>query len=446
MKYLTVIEMKQFDLIKHIVDRSENSIVVWLFNIGVEKYWSADTFTIKDKKENVIVNHMEEMNLLLTRKQDFMIIRKYPGEQLLKQLQNFSCEIPHFLIPQITDEEKTISELVLEDNDMLQQLKELAIKNEKVYFVPYGVSWLEEKIAETCGLDLIGASSELSSYINSKVFSREVAQTLKYKVTQGNVCHSLDEIQAAYDALRTDYNKVIIKEPYGASGKGMWVVNTDKKLKSVLLILKRFSKNKGGNLWIVEGWIDKIADLNYQVYVSKDGSVETFSVKEQILAETVYIGSVMPPRISDAILKECKKCGIEIGKLLYQKGFNGILGIDALITRDHKLIPIIEINGRFTLSTYVSFIENRFKEKQLFSFYKKLRIKDDVNYDSTYNLFVQNDLWLDNEKGVFCYVSETMNSVITGGNGRLFGIVISNSANEMERVYGRVEQILELIK
>ena len=293
--------MEQFNLLNHITN-NDDYIVVWLYNIGVERYWGNEISLIKDKKENTIVNHMEEMNLLLTRKQDFMIMRKYPNAALIAELKTLSCEIPNILCPQIENEEKTISELVLEDEQLLNKLKIISSKYQKLYFVPYGISYLEEKIASLCGMKLYGADSSIQKTINNKIFAHKVANYLGYKTTESRICKNIEEIRDSYAILKKKYDKIVIKSPCSASGKGMWVINTAEKLKSICLILNRLQKFDEG--YVVEGWQEKKADLNYQIYVSEKGDVNVFSIKEQILNETVYIGSIMPARVSSNIINE----------------------------------------------------------------------------------------------------------------------------------------------
>ena len=101
--------MMKFHLLEHI-RKNDDNVVIWLFNIGLEKYWNGEVFTVKNTKEDVVVNHMEEMNLLLTRKQDILILRSKPEESYLQALQEFGAEIPRIVWPSTENEEKSISE------------------------------------------------------------------------------------------------------------------------------------------------------------------------------------------------------------------------------------------------------------------------------------------------------------------------------------------------
>lgn len=413
-------DINEFNLLDHIVGKTDEYTVIWLFNIGVEKFWNGDISIVKNVKEDIVVNHIEEICLLLTKVRDVLILRNNPDEIYLEEMKKRGFEIPMILTPRDLNESLGISELVLQDNFLLNQLKELAKNRKKVVFVPYGVSVLEERIAQICQLEMIGGPGKISKMINNKIFARRVAEELRYPITQGSICDNLDELKEKSMELLHAFDKVIIKQPCGASGKGLYIIDSERKLISVMQILKRISRKSDINQgWIVEGWYEKQADINYQIYIDQAGLVKMFSVKEQLLHETVYIGSIIPPRMSESLVKKCEECGKQIGKLLYQNGYNGIVGIDAMVTKENDFIPIIEINARFTLSTYLSFLDFYRNSKWLLFFYERISIGKNVNYQ-----MVLNELKEWNEKNSdqesFCCVSETVNGETVQKNGRLF--------------------------
>ena len=134
--------MMNFNLLSHIRGLDETR-VVWLFNIGLEAYWNGEQATIKDAKGDVVVNHMEEMNLLITRPQDIMILRTKPDEAYLKELEARGFTLPTIVTPSVEDETRGISYLVTEDEALIVQIKELLSDTEDKIFVPYGVTTIE---------------------------------------------------------------------------------------------------------------------------------------------------------------------------------------------------------------------------------------------------------------------------------------------------------------
>lgn len=432
----------EFHLLKHIRENDDYT-VIWLFNIGLEKYWNGEVFTVKDTREDVIVNHMEEMNLLLTRKQDILILRMRPDTAYLREMEQFGCEIPVIVCPGHEDETKSISELVLEDDGLLREIKTLASGRDKVVFVPYGVSFLEEEIAAKLGVAMFGSPSGINRMVNNKVFSRNFAIEHGFRVTQGRICSGFEELKKAAMEAAARYSKIIIKEPCGASGKGLWVVEGEARLRSTLLIIKRFFKDRLDGDWLVEEWCDKAADLNYQIYVGENGEVDVFSVKEQRVSGTVYIGSVMPPACPEKVIEECRTCGTVIGRELYQKGYRGILGVDAMIIADGGLIPVIEINGRFTLSTYVSFVQEKIGASKVFAFYRKIALACGDDYTAVKERLSGENLWLQDGRGMFVYTSESIREQRTGDAGRLFGLIFARNEEDMAVQQSEVLKVLD---
>lgn len=434
-------DISEFNLLDHIAGKTDKYTVIWLFNIGVEKFWNGDISIVRNVKEDIVVNHIEEICLLLTKVRDVLILRNNPNEKYLEEMKKRGFEIPIILTPQEQNESLGISELVLQDKFLLNQLKELSKSRKKVVFVPYGVSALEEKIAQICQLEMIGGPSKISKIINNKIFARRVAEGLHYPITQGSICDDLGELKEKGIELLGAFEKVIIKQPCGASGKGLYIVDSERKLISIIQILKRISRKSDNNQgWIVEGWYEKQADINYQIYIDRSGLVKTFSVKEQLLDETVYIGSIIPPRMSESLVKKCEECGKQIGKLLYQNGYNGIVGIDAMVTKENDLIPIIEINARFTLSTYMSFLDSYRKSKQLLFFYERISIEENVDYQMVLKRLKE---WDEKNPGQesFCCVSETVNGETVKKNGRLFILQTMTGVIDGQKSYEKIREL-----
>ena len=117
-----------------------------------------------------------------------------------------------------------------------------------------------------------------------------------------------------------------------------------------------------------------------------------------------------------------------------------------MLTCDDQLIPIIEINGRFTLSTYTSFLSERYKNKIILSFYSKLRFSKLIDYTIIVNALKQEKLWLNKDgDGGFIYTAETLNSILASGNCRAFCIVIESDEVKIRDVYRKIQMVLEKI-
>lgn len=423
--------MEEFDLVSHISEPDDKSCVIWLFNIGVEKYWNNLYSGVAATQEDVVIHNSEEMMLLIAREQDIVIMRRRPKEVFLNALRQHGFSTPQILCPQCEDDSKCISELVLADCSILEHLKKIA-KRVNVFFFPYGISEFEERISKMCNLKMIGGSEEKSRTINDKIYARQIARELGFNVTDGYVCRTIEEMVEAYGALREHYGKIIIKTPYNASGKGMWIIDSEQRFNIVCRIIARFVRSNSDAVWLVEGWGDKMMDINCQIFITEDGRTEVFSIKEQVTEGTVYKGSIFPPRMTDAQYENCYQYAKKIGQFLYEHSFYGIFGIDGLITADGTIIPIIEINGRCTLSTYVSFLTEYFKNKQFYSFYKRAYARKPIDYEMITNELKNRGVYADKKKsGLFLYTSETLNTNTSGNVMRFFCVACGNTVDEV---------------
>ncbi|MGI6668575.1 MAG: ATP-grasp domain-containing protein [Acetivibrionales bacterium] len=441
------------NLLNLITRQRERGIIVWLCNIGAEKYWNTVNTGVSDRFEDAIVNRIEEMNILICRKQDILILREKPDEAYLDKLESIGFDIPDILVPENPDRETPIAELVLKDEKLLKQLREIAESNEEVYFAPYAVTRIEEEIAAKCNIRIIGSPSQVNARINDKVFNRRIAEELGFPVCEGRVCNSADEIRQEFHRLTKElqFQKVIVKEPFGASGKGLYVLEDEARLEPALRVIERIAWKNAGAKWLVEGWYEKKADINYQVYIAGDGSARVFSIKQQMLRGTVYIGSKIPPGLKEEEIKAIEKYGEQIGRYLYNLGYTGVAGIDAIITADNVIIPIIEINGRFTLSTYISFLDRVMEGRKIMTRYFRVSTKSVLSYRRLLEMMAEKGIDFDPERkeGVAVYTAGTFTGAFKNGNGcysgRIFALAVSREEektneyiNTLEKLFGGI--------
>lgn len=441
-----------FDLIQYLTVARHKGVIIWLLNIGAEKYWNKLNQGIVDKNEDMIVNRVEEMNLLLCREQDVMILREMPDPIFLSMLQKLGFSVPRIWIPENADLITPIAELVLKDEQIQSALINISREEQDVYFVPYAVTYIEEQIAEKCGLHIIASPSAINAMVNDKIFNRAIAQKLNLHVCLGNVCSSVEEISQEYDRLVNHspfFEKIIIKEPHGASGKGLYIIENKDSMQAILGRIARQIRNNPDSKWLVEGWYHKKKDINYQIYISPTGLVDMFSIKEQVLKDTVYIGSKMPADLSEEVIHSYKNFGEVIGKYLFELGYTGVAGIDSIITDDDKIIPIIEINGRFTLSTYISFMEYIVGKRKIFSRYFKIISETPFGYEAICKALDQEGILYDESRGegVIVYTSGTLPSKYEEGKsiyqGRLFTLIVSKDWELVHRYSSQLDAFMD---
>jgi len=284
--------------------------------------------------------------------------------------------------------------------------------------------------------------------INNKIINRKIAKDLKINVCMGGVCSTSDDIEKTYDELlghKDKFEKVVIKRPTGASGKGIYIIENKSKLR---LYLKRILKinSEPKNQWLVEGWYRKKHDLSFQIYISEQGNVEVFSLKEQILNDAVYIGSKFPAELEVKDIMSIKEYAYKIGKYIFNMGFTGIAGVDSIITADGTIIPIIEINGRMTLTTYLSYVGKTLNQKCYMSRYIRVGTSKPFPYSEITKVFKDEGILMDqaSKKGVLIYNSRTLPSdeAINEGLyiGRIFVIIAGENWTEVDEYNKKLDK------
>lgn len=413
----------------------------WLFNIGIEENWSIDRFKVKDLEEDHIVQHMEEIMMLMAGRDDILLLRRRPNDRFICQMRSYGFEVPEIICPEKEDATKTITQLALEDKKVVQRLKKLS-QEKSTYLLPYGVTENEEVLAKACDMKIMGSDSAVARASNSKLYAKELVKRLHLSSPDGKVCVNFDEIREEWHHLRKQFRRIVIKRPYGASGRGLYLVEDFEKLEKVLYILKR----SGGleEKWIVEGWYEDKKDLNTQMYICGDGKIMILSVKEQILEETVYKGSIFPVELSADIKKQYLTSLEKAGRELYRDGIRGIVGIDSIVT-EKEIFPIIEINVRFTLSTYLSMLPSQFPDRYFCSMYYRIFLSEKWNYTEITKKLARAGLAFDTKtrEGIFCYNHACVDRDILGKAGRLFVILMAKERKDLQKLRLKLEQLLE---
>ncbi len=116
---------------------------------------------------------------------------------------------------------------------------------------------------------------------------------------------------------------------------------------------------------LLESWIEKERDLNYQFLIDRRGNVTFTSVREALVYKGVHLGHKLPVNLTPVQEVELERAYKIIGKQLAESGYYGVVGVDAMIDTKGLLYPCVEINARFNMATYQNEIVERFVEPQM---------------------------------------------------------------------------------
>ena len=412
--------------------QDEFTYVFWM-NIGIEESWNDETFipqikTSPDQKE--IIRDTEQLCLFLAKSNDVVILRKNPPQIVKDGLKTLSINNIQILIP--SNNTGNISEDILEDGMIITYLRKInENSNNKVKLVPYITTEKEEMISLKTGCELVTPNSALTYKLNSKIIARKIGEKLALPLPYGKICCSVDQLERF---LKRNYErnclkKIVIKEPYGASGKGLFLLEKESDWKQCDLLIKR---NKGKQsfreIW-VEQWYETKVDLNYQLYIGNDDEYSYIEPKQQINKGTQFKGCQFPVRLTNEEKYELRNYAIKLVTTLNKIGYRGFVSIDSIITHEGIIFPLIEINARLSLSTYLlKILEQRIKNRIYRMVYFDVFYK--YNWNKVKNYIYQNLYDTRRKKGIIpCMYSPALSDKC---KGRLFVLIVSESETDLD--------------
>ena len=214
----------------------------------------------------------------------------------------------------------------------------------------FGNGVAEERLAARYGLGLFGGGAESFAVVNSKARVKNWCLELGVATPEGRVCHTLDEVLDTTRQLLARFERVAIKEAYGASGRGILLASSVDRVQRLLSRQGRSRVIAEG--CVVEGWYPARVSHNSQWLVLPSGEVSPLGSSEQLLSDQKYKGNFMPSperaREPAALYAQQRR----MARHAFEVGYRGVLGIDSVLTEQGECFPVIELNGRFNLSTY----------------------------------------------------------------------------------------------
>lgn len=400
---------------------------LWVVNINdEEKVWKKQGFKlprIHFSPHDRRIKGMDQLSLLTAKPGDVVVINEFPSRAYSESLQEWGLA----------------NQIILEAPDNFDKVASTCSKMNIKNYVPYLVTEWEEEIAKKLDLQLYGPPATISLEVNSKINARRLAIELGFQVPQGAVCNSLQEFQNIIKQLtsRIHSNNIVIKQPYGAAGKGLYIVKDSKQLE---LFSSRLARVEWINPFIVEMWLKTKVDFNVQLFVSQN-ETRILSVSKQAVDDGVYKGSIFSSEFERYFRERYQSLYIDLGQRLAEMGYRGIAGVDGIITEEQGIYPCLEINGRFTQTTYLFpiindlILPNNQLCRTIIIDVKEAAINYETLRKSCSEIWINSDyrgIWIFNEACL-----PTKDQV-----GRIFALISANTDKEMMKFYQMLLSIL----
>ncbi len=309
--------------------------IYWLMNIDEEEDWVQNSIfpNIIDENQKILTSQQEQQLIFIADEHHTIVLEHYIDPDFLSYLIEKNIKLPKILYKKDTN---------LDIEDILKG---------DTLVIPYVNGPRIEKLREQ-GFNIYGSKENIVKKLNDKYQIKRLVKENGFNTTEGYFCNDLKELETAYTCLiKKGFNKMVIKLPYGSSGKGLKIINNEVQFRRLVNYLKRHCKEKV--FLLIEGWHNIKRSLNSQFII---GNYETklLSITEQIInSDGVYFGTNYTPHYKDELLKNYKKQVYEISNLIQDLGYRGIIGIDSIQDQDNIIYPTIEINARFTQVTYL---------------------------------------------------------------------------------------------
>lgn len=215
-------------------------------------------------------------------------------------------------------------------------------------FTPWG--WTPNAIELGKKLETIvnTPNLELIRKINSKLFSFELEKEWDIAMPKAAIASSFEELkEIVANACQDPEEKWVIKSPMGVAarervlGRGGHLTGSSTK----------WSKRKFelGERLIFQPWLEVIREYGITCYILPDGEIEIFGISDlQTNGAGTGVGYLLGRKIPSTRLLELEKIAKRVGKRLFNEGYTGPIGVDAL-EHSKGLHPLLEINARYTM-------------------------------------------------------------------------------------------------
>jgi hypothetical protein len=420
---------------------------VLLGNFDVERQWSEDEPDLPAPTRQAAmasVASMDELALLLGGPADWVLLKAPPDPGLLDQFVRVGLRTPRVLTADTSKPTSTVTQDVLASPSLLGRLRAIAHRGGRL--APHGFSEAEAELCRLTGLAAPMADPGIAKRVNSKVFSRRLCQIHGIEQPPGWECETLTDLVALTDTIRGRLAEGVpigIKSAYGVSGRGIAILDRPDRFDRLLRHLSRRAERTGdGRLAVVvEEWQAKQVDLNYHLTVTATDVTFDF-VLEAITDSGRHRGHRMPDQLAGDQRRRLIECAHVLGGLLRSEGYRGAVGVDAIICTDGTLFPVIEINARNNMSTYVARIRERMVAAGScgLALQVDLELTAPVWFEDLAAVVAGLELDRDWRRGflVTCIASANAAAALADRQGRfpgrLHGVVVAGSAEEAARL------------
>lgn len=410
--------------------------ILFLCNLGIEEEWNNAVFT--DMQSKFKITNIEEIAMFICGEDDICVVRTAPEKKFLEYMEEIGFTIPEFVILKSNKGTQSFTESVLRNceeinkyvNDCNISVAAYAY-TERLDVFRENVTWLNKFL-------------DVKKW-NNKLWMHNLLERYGISFPEGVIVKTKQAAIETYAELRNKgFSRGIIKMPYGASGKGSYLVNDEYEAKTIARICL---KNSDEGI-LVEGYYDKSLSYSYQLNITEE-VVSVFFITEQIVEDIVYKGSYWGNELCNRLdLTKIRENALQVGNVLKQAGIRGIVGIDGILG-GNQYFPAIDVNVRYTMSTFLSNMSDVFgKNRSYMSWMRDLCLEKPMNYSTILNILEKNNIKysVSNREGIIVYIEGSLPKTKNDDGlyiGRIYAMCIAHSYNGCLKYRNKFEETIK---
>lgn len=330
------------------------STTIYLGSFNAEKFWRDENCAklpeLIDNSTNNIIAAMDELLFPLCDPGDILLTR-FPMSPVFKNfLESIGFSFTHNTRSPVKPQESVADPAEDCIFSLLKKLDEASYFQELVgpdpVFSPYAVLPQTAFAARRLGCAQLFPSVESVKKVNSKVYSHKLHDRIGLK-KYGTIIRSGAQLEMA--AMRIQSPKgLLLKDPYGVSGKGNLVIVMPGMLKRIERHLSVQEAKGLETCLIIEPYLDKVFDFSCQLRIDATGATNILSIQNIFNKDLAYIGSMTADEAFITFLKQRGYFEIinRVAAQIYSDGYFGDVCVDSMILKNDEIVPVVEINAR----------------------------------------------------------------------------------------------------
>lgn len=321
-----------------------------------ESFWRSSNLavlpSIQDLQSDNIVLAMDELQFVFAKENDILVTRYALDESFAAYLASLGFQFKKVSIRDRFDDiradrKKNVCQCLMESS----VLTELPFDSDTVVeYSPFSILQESEDVCNKFHMELNAPSINNVVRVNSKLYSYNINKHI-FSDNKQEFIKDTEEFRRKGEKM-LERGGLLVKDLFGVSGKGNLLISSLSVLNRVANYFELQAKRGLQVKFILEPYLKKMLDFSCQLYIDLNGKVSIVSLQIIQNRNFAYGGSYSA---DSCFIEYLKKVGyfttlLEVGNRLYKDGYYGDVCIDSMQLYNRRVIPIVEINARRSMS------------------------------------------------------------------------------------------------